>query len=124
MLNKKYKYINNLKWAVFTMVDRTTQDNNRSKANVSGLFSNPMVAEDYLIPNLPNQEIKRYILHVSLISRFEDFYNFIQDLNEKYGEKAIYHLDERNFTCDEETLFRNMLNLWTSTELNIIGDKL
>lgn len=111
-------YFNNLKWAVFTMVERTTQDDNRSKANVSGLFSNPTVAEDYLIPNLPNQEIKRYILHVSLVSRFEEFYNFIQDLNEKYGEKAIYHLDEGNFTFDEETLFRNMLNLWTSTELN------
>lgn len=117
MLNKKYKYINNLKWAVFTMVDRTTQDDNRSKVNVSGLFVDPMVAEDYLIPNLPNQEVKRYIVHVSLISRFEDFYNFIQDLNEKYGEKAIYHLNEGNFACDEETLFRNMLNLWTSTEL-------
>lgn len=117
MLNKKYKYINNLKWAVFTMVDRTTQDDNRSKVNVSGLFVDPMVAEDYLIPNLTNQEVKRYILHVSLISRFEDFYNFIQDLNEKYSEKAIYHLNEGNFTCDEECIFRNMLNLWTSTEL-------
>ena len=115
MLNKKH--FSNLKWAVFTMVDRSTQDDNRSKVNVAGLFSNPTVAEDYLIPNLPNQEIKRYILHVSLISRFEDFYNFIQDLNEKYCEKAIYHLDEGNFTCDEETLFRNMLNIWTSTEL-------
>lgn len=112
------KVITNLRWAVFTMIDRTTQDDNRSKVNACALFSNPTVAEDYLIPNLPNQEVKRYILHVSLISRFEEFYNFIQDLNEKYSEKAIYHLNEGNFTFDEETLFRNMLNLWTSTELN------
>ncbi|MFR0074342.1 MAG: hypothetical protein ACLRVD_08285 [Blautia caecimuris] len=116
MLNKKH--FSNLKWAVFTMVDRSTQDDNRSKVNVSGLFVNPTVAEYYLIPNLPNQEIKRYVLHASLIDRFEEFYNFIQDLNKKYGEKAIYHLDEGNFTSDEETLFRNMLNLWTSTDLN------
>lgn len=116
MLNKKH--FSNLKWAVFTMVDRSTQDDNRSKVNVSGLFVNPTVTEYYLIPNLPNQEIKRYVLHASLIDRFEEFYNFIQDLNKKYGEKAIYHLDEGNFTSDEETLFRNMLNLWTSTDLN------
>lgn len=116
MINEKY--FNNLKWAVFTMVDRKTQDDYRSKVNVCALFSNPTVAEYYLIPNLPNQEIKRYVLHASLIDRFEEFYNFIQDLNEKYSEKAIYHLNEGNFTCDEETLFRNTLNLWTSTELN------
>ena len=116
MSNKEY--ISNLKWAVFTMVDRSTQNDNRSKVNVSGLFTSPTVAEDSFIPNLPNQEIKRYILHVSLLDRFEKYYNFIQDLNEKYYEKAIYHLNEGNFTSDEETLFRNMLNLWTSTELN------
>lgn len=116
MSNKEY--ISNLKWAVFTMVDRSTQDDYRSKVNACALFSNPTVAEDYLIPNLPNQEVKRYILHVSLISRFEEFYNFIQDLNEKYSEKAIYHLNEGIFTCDEEYLFRNMLNFWTSTDLN------
>ena len=115
MLNKKY--FNNLKWAVFTMVDRSTQNDNRSKVNVSGLFIDPMVAEDYLIPNLPNQEVKRYILHVSLLDRFEKYYNFVQDLNEKYGKKAIYHLNEGNFTYDEKCLFWNMLNLWTSTEL-------
>ena len=101
------KVIANLKWAVFTMIDRTTQDDYRSKVNACALFSNPTVAEDYLIPNLPNQEVKRYILHVSLLDRFE-----------KYFEKAIYHLNEGNFTCDEEYFFRNMLNLWTSTELN------
>lgn len=112
------KYITNLQWAVFTMIDRTTQDDYRSKVNACALFSNPTVAKDYLIPNLPNQEVKRYILRVSLLDRFEKYYNFIQDLNEKYYEKAIYHLNEGNFTSDVETLFRNMLNLWTSTELN------
>lgn len=115
MLNKKH--FSNLKWAVFTMVDRSTQDDNRSKVNVSGLFVNPTVAEYYLIPNLPNQEIKRYVLHASLIDRFEEFYNFIQDLNEKYGEKAIYHLKEGDFSTDEENRFRQLLGIWTDTKI-------
>lgn len=115
MLNKKH--FSNLKWAVFTMVDRSTQDDNRSKVNVSGLFVNPTVAEYYLIPNLPNQEIKRYVLHASLIDRFEEFYNFIQDLNEKYGEKAIYHLKDGDFSTDEENRFRQVLGIWTDTKI-------
>lgn len=115
MLNKKH--FSNLKWAVFTMVDRSTQDDNRSKVNVSGLFVNPTVAEDYFIPNLPNSENKRYILHVSLLDRFEEFYNFIQDLNEKYGEKAIYHLKDGDFSTDEENRFRQVLGIWTDTKI-------
>ena len=115
MLNKKH--FSNLKWAVFTMVDRSTQDDNRSKVNVCGLFYEPTVAEDFFIPNLPNQEVKRYVLHVSLLERFEEFYNFIQDINGQYGEKAIYHLDEGNFFTDEEAYFRQILGIWTDTKI-------
>lgn len=115
MLNKKH--FSNLKWAVFTMVDRSTQDDNRSKVHVCGLFYEPTVAEDFFIPNLPNQEVKRYVLHVSLLERFEEFYNFIQDINGQYGEKAIYHLDEGNFFTDEEAYFRQILGIWTDTKI-------
>lgn len=111
------KYIANLQWAVFTMVDRSTQDDRRSKIHMCGLFYNPTVAEDYFIPNLPNSENKRYILHVSLLDRFEEFYNFIQDLNEKYGEKAIYHLKDGDFSTDEENRFRQLLGIWTETKI-------
>ena len=115
MLNKKH--FSNLKWAVFNMIDRSTQDDHRSKVHVCGLFYEPTVAEDFFIPNLPNQEVKRYVLHVSLLERFEEFYNFIQDINGQYGEKAIYHLDEGNFFTDEEAYFRQILGIWTDTKI-------
>ena len=114
---KSEKYITNLKWAVFNMIDRSTQDDHRSKVHVCGLFYEPTVAEDFFIPNLPNQEAKRYVLHVSLLERFEEFYNFIQDINGQYGEKAIYHLDEGNFFTDEEAYFRQILGIWTDTKI-------
>lgn len=111
------KYLRSLNWAVFTMVDRSTQDDRKSKIHVCGLFENPVVAEDSFIPNLPNPERKRYVLHVDYLERFEAFYNFVQDLNEKYGDHAIFHLKDGNFTTDEEKRFRHMLNIWT--DLNI-----
>lgn len=117
-MNKKY--LKNLNWAVFTMVDRSTQDDRKSKINVCGLFENPVDAEDSFIPNLPNPERKRYILHVDYLERFEEFYNFVQDLNEKYGEHAIFHLKDGDFTSDEENRFRDMLNIWTDLKIKYI----
>lgn len=114
-MNKKY--LKNLNWAVFTMVDRSTQDDRKSKIHVCGLFENPVVAEDSFIPNLPNPERKCYILHMDYLERFEEFYNFVQDLNEKYGEHAIFHLKDGNFTSDEENRFRYMLNIWTDLRI-------
>lgn len=108
-------YTKFMKWAVITMIDRKTQDDRKSKINVEALFSNPMQAEDNY--NAPNKEIKRYILHIDELERFEEFYNFIQDLNEKYGEKAIFHLKDGIFTVDEESKFRSMLGIWTDTKI-------
>ena len=54
------KYLNRLNWAVFTMIDRTTQDDKKSKITVSGLFSYPENAEDF-IKALPADH-KWYIL--------------------------------------------------------------
>lgn len=72
------KYLNFLNWAVFTMIDRKTQDD---------------------------------------LERFEEFYNFIQDLNEKYCDYAIFHVKDGNFTVDEENKFRYMLHIWTDTKI-------
>lgn len=45
------KYLNFLNWAVFTMIDRKTQDDHKSKIQVCGLFRSPVLAEEsfYLI---------------------------------------------------------------------------
>lgn len=111
----KKDYTKFMNWAVVTMIDRSTQNDHKSKINIAALFANPIVAEDSFIPNLPNPEIKRYLLRVDDLERFEEFYNFIQDLNEEHGEKAIYHLKDGNFSTDEENRFRGILNIWTDT---------
>lgn len=112
----KKDYTKFMKWAIVTMVDRRTQDDRRSKVNVEALFRSPAQAEDNYI--IRNPEIKRYILNVDDLERFEEFYNFIQDLNEKHGDKAIYHLDEKEFSVDEENKFRTILNIWCYTNLD------
>ena len=109
-------YTKFMKWAVITIIDRNTQDDRKSKVNIEALFSSPTQAEDNYI--IRNPEIKRYILNVDDLERFEDFYNFIQDLNEKYGDKAIYHLDEKDFSVDEENKFRTILKIWCFTNLD------
>lgn len=111
------KYLNFLNWAVFTMIDRKTQDDHKSKIQVCGLFRIPVLDEESFLPNLPNPEVKRYLLHVDDLERFEEFYNFIQDLNEKYGDYAIFHVKDGNFTVDEENKFRYMLHIWTDTKI-------
>lgn len=112
----KKDYTKFMKWAIITMIDRNTQDDRRSKVRVEALFSSPTQAEDNYI--IRNPEIKRYILNIENLERFEEFYNFIQDLNEKHGEKAIFHLADGDFTTDEENLFRQILNIWTDTKIS------
>ena len=109
-------YTKFLKWAVVTMIDRSTQDDKKSKIQIAGLFENPIVAEDSFMPYLPNKEIKRYLLRVEDLERFETFYNHVQDINEKYGDHAIFHINE-GFTVDELNRFRTLLNLWTDTKI-------
>ena len=102
-----------MKWAVVYFIDRKTQDDRKSKLKVEALFSSPVQAENNYITR---NDVKRYILHVDDLDRFEEFYNFLQDLKTKYGKKAIYHLDEQFFTVEEENKFRQLLNAWTDLE--------
>ena len=108
-------YVKFMNWALFTIIDRKTQDDRKSKIKVEALFSNPCQADNY---NAPNEEIRRYLLHLEDLEEFERFYNFIQDLNEKYGEKAIFHLKDGDFCTDQENKFRGMLGIWTDTKID------
>lgn len=107
-------YTKFMKWAVVSFIPRDTQDDGKDKLQVAGLFAHPVVAEDSFIPNLPNKDIKRYIVHIDDLERFEEFYNFLNDLKDEYGAKWIYHLDKKPFTVDEQNRFRTLLNAWTN----------
>ena len=109
-------YTKMMKWAVVSMIDRTMQDDKKSKIQIAGLFENPIVAEDSFMPYLPNKEVKRYLLRVEDLERFEAFYNHVQNINEKFGDHAIFHIND-GFTVDELNRFRTILNLWTDTKI-------
>ena len=64
-------YTQFMKWAVVSFISRDAQDDRKDKINVIGLFSNPIVAEDSFIPHLPNPEVKRYLVHIDDLERFE-----------------------------------------------------
>ena len=112
-MNKYTKY---LSWAVFTMIDRSTQDDRRNKISVAGLFAYPANAEDF-IKTLPSEH-KWYILDLDRLERFEEFYNYVQDINKEYGERAIFHINDGGFLVDELNCFRSILNIWTDTKIN------
>ena len=106
-------YTKSMNWAVVCFIDRKTQDDRKSKLQVEALFSSLVQAKDNYI--IRNEEIKRYILHVDNLERFEEFYNRLQDLKAQYGEAAIYHLqDNNNFTVDEQNRFRELLHAWVN----------
>ena len=107
-------YTKFMKWAVITIIDRSTQNDRRSKANIEALFRSPAQAEENYI--IRNPEIKRYILNVDDLERFEEFYNHVQDINEKFGNHAIFHIND-GFTVDELNRFRTILNLWTDAKI-------
>lgn len=109
------KYLNKLNWAVFTMIDRTTQGDKKSKITVSGLFSYPVNAENF-IKTLPAGN-KWYMLDVDRLERFEEFYNYVQDINEKYGDYAIFHINDGGFLVDDLNCFRSILDIWTDTKI-------
>ena len=111
-MNKYTKYLN---WAVFAMIDRSTQDDKKSKITVSGLFSYPENAENF-IKTLPDGH-KWYMLDTDRLERFKKFYNYIQDINEKYGDYAIFHINDGGFTVDELNCFRSILDLWTDAKI-------
>ena len=108
-------YTKFMKWAVIYMIDRKTQDDRKSKVNVEALFSSYVQAkENYIIRN---PEHKRYIIHVDDLEEFETVYNQFQDLREKYGEYAIFHINDGGFTVDELNCFRYILDIWTDTKI-------
>lgn len=109
-------YLNNLNCVVFHMVDRSTQDDHKSKISVTGAFSSPVAAEEFM-NQLPNPTVKRYCLRVDDLERFEEFYNFVQDINEQYGDYAIFHIKDGGFSTDEENRFRSVLDIWTDTKI-------
>lgn len=110
----KKDYFKFMQWAVVYFTLRNTQDDRKDKLSVSGLFESPVSAEDNFLIHLPNKEVKRYIVHVDDLEEFERFYNFVNDLKEKYGDYWIYHLEEGYFTVDQENKFRSTLDLWTN----------
>ena len=111
----KKDYLSDMRIALVYMMDRTTQDDHKSKLVVEAMFSNPVQAEDNY--KIQNPEKKRYLLSVDDLESFERFYNDIQDLNEQYGDYAIYHLDEITLNVDLVNKFRTILGIWTSTEI-------
>ena len=110
----KKNYIENLKWAVVFMIDRSTQDDHRSKAQVEALFMYPMQAEENYRP--ANKGARRYIVDLGHLEEFENVYNAFQDLRETYGERAIYHLDDLALGCDKENKYRQILGIYTSID--------
>lgn len=108
------KYVENLKWAVVSVVDRSTQDDKKSKVSVEALFSSPVQAEDNYI--IRNPEHKRYIIHVDDLEEFEAVYNQFQDLREKYGDHAIFHIKDLNLGCDKENKWREILKIYTNID--------
>lgn len=112
MTNKYTKYLN---CAVFAMIDRSTQDDRRSKISVAGLFPYPANAEDF-IKTLPSVH-KWYMLDLGRLERFEKFYNYVQDINKQYGDYAIFHINDGGFTVDELNCFRSILDIWTDTKI-------
>lgn len=107
-------YTKFMKWAVVYVTDRKGQDDRKSKVNVEALFSSPVQAEDNYI--IHNPEIKRYILNVDDLEEFETVYNQFQDLREKYGEYAIFHVKDLNLDCDKENKWREILEVYTSID--------
>jgi hypothetical protein len=97
------------------MIDRSTQDDHKSKVSVAGLFAYPANAKDF-IKTLPSEH-KWYMLDLDRLERFEEFYNYVQDINKQYGDYAIFHINDGGFTVDELNCFRCILDIWTDTKI-------
>lgn len=60
----------------------------KSKLQIEGIFENPITAEySFILYLLNKKEIKRYLIHVDELGRFEEFYNFINVNTVKGREK-------------------------------------
>ena len=103
----RMREIERLQWALVHMEGR--------KAKVEALFEHYSQFAHY---EPQNPETKYYRLWIGDLEAFESYYNAVQDLNEKYGDRAIYHLGEISPGCDLENRFREILGIWTDTKLN------
>ena len=112
--NNMKDYTKFMKWAVVYMIDRKTQDDRKSKVEVEALFSSVPQAEDNYI--IRNPEHRRYIIHVDDLEELETVYNQFQDLREKYGDHAIFHIKDLNLGCDKENMWREILEIYTSID--------
>lgn len=109
------KYTNGLNIALVYFIDRSTQDDRKSKLKIEALFSSvPQCEDNYIIRN---PEVKRYMIRLEWVADFERFYNHIQDINAKYGEKAIFHINDIGLDCDLINKFRYILDLYTDTTI-------
>ena len=97
------------------MIDCSTQDDHKSKISVAGLFAYPVNAENF-IKMLPSEH-KWYMLDLDRLERFEEFYNYVQDINKQYGDYAIFHINDGGFAVDELNCFRSILDIWTDTKI-------
>ena len=98
--------------AVFYFIDRKTQDDNRSKAEISALFRYPQNAEDF-IGTLPEETRERfYIDNLDGVETAERFYNHLQDIKEKYGDHWIFHVNDGAWTTDELNKYREEFHAW------------
>ena len=101
-----------LKYAVVNIIDRKNYDDRKSKVDVEALFQHATQAEDIYIKNMPNKNIKRYIIYIDDLEKLENFYNYFQDLKEQYGECAVLHLkDIKKWEDNEIYKFRNILGI-------------
>lgn len=101
-------YTKFLKWAVVSFISRDTQDDHKDKLKVAGLFENPITPEDFFIPNLPNQHIKRYIVHIDDLESLELFYNLLNDRGLKASD--CWTIDFEEFTKEQKEKFINILS--------------
>ena len=52
------------------------------------------------------------LVHISQVAN-----SFVQDINEEYGEHAIFHINDGGFLVDELNCFRYILNIYIDTKL-------
>lgn len=69
-----------------------------------------------IVEDMENVENKHYIISVDDLEEFETVYNGFQDLRERYGEHAIFCLEELNLGCDKENKWRQILGVYTEID--------
>lgn len=67
------KAFNNCKWAVAYKIDKSTQDDRKTKITVVSVFANPSNAEDFIEKCLPTETKERFfIIDIDDLERCDD----------------------------------------------------